>query len=50
VNQSNFAMESMLDELCALGGFDRWQFRYDNALDEGLPTTTGQKYGQGARA
>ena len=45
VNQSNFAMESMLDELCALGGFDRWQFRYDNALDDGLPNTTGQVMG-----
>ncbi|MBW2433502.1 MAG: molybdopterin-dependent oxidoreductase, partial [Deltaproteobacteria bacterium] len=41
VNQSNFAMESMMDELCAKGGFDRWQFRYDNALDTGRMTTTG---------
>ena len=28
VNQATFAMESLVDELCARGGFDRWQFRY----------------------
>ena len=47
VNQSNFAMESMMDELCAKGGFDRWQFRYDNALDTGRMTTTGHVLGEG---
>ena len=47
VNQSNFAMESMMDELCAKGGFDRWQFRYDNALDTGGMTTTGHVLGKG---
>jgi aldehyde oxidoreductase len=47
VNQSNFAMESMMDELCARGGFDRWQFRYDNALDTGRMTTTGHVLGEG---
>jgi selenium-dependent xanthine dehydrogenase len=47
VNQSNFAMESMIDELCAKGGFDRWQFRYDNALDTGRMTTTGHVLGKG---
>lgn len=47
VNQSNFAMESMIDELCAQGGFDRWQFRYDNALDSGRMTTTGHILGEG---
>lgn len=47
VNQSNFAMESMIDELCAKGGFDRWQFRYDNALDTGRMTTSGQVLGEG---
>ena len=41
-NQATFAMESAIDELCEKAGFDRWQFRYDNALVEGLPTTTGQ--------
>ena len=42
VNQSNFAFESCLDELCKLGGFDRWQFRWDNALTEGRTIATGQ--------
>jgi aldehyde oxidoreductase len=35
VNQAVFAMESCVDELCQAGGFDRWQFRWDNALHEG---------------
>ncbi|MCP4748013.1 MAG: selenium-dependent xanthine dehydrogenase [Desulfobacteraceae bacterium] len=47
VNQSNFAMESLVDELCAKGGFDRWQFRYANALDTGKMTTTGHVLGEG---
>ena len=47
VNQVTFAMESAVDELCAQGGFDRWQFRYDNALDTGTQTATGQILGQG---
>ena len=42
VNQVTFAMESAIDELCELGGFDRWQFRYDNALGNGSKTITGQ--------
>ncbi len=42
VNQVTFAMESLMDELCEKGGFDRWQFRYDNALCEGRMTATGQ--------
>lgn len=51
VSQSNFAMESMVDELCVKGGFDRYQFRYDNALDVGRMTTTGHvlKDGVGLR-
>jgi selenium-dependent xanthine dehydrogenase len=51
VNQVTFAMESAIDELCEKGGFDRWQFRFDNALQNGLPTTTGQilKGGVGLR-
>ncbi len=40
-NQANFALESCIDELCKMGGFDRWQFRYDNALIDGLATATG---------
>ncbi len=42
VNQVTFAMESCIDDLCRQGGFDRWQFRYDNAVADGLETTTGQ--------
>jgi aldehyde oxidoreductase len=47
VNQATFAMESLIDELCARGGFDRWQFRYDNALTTGGTTTTGHVLGPG---
>ena len=47
VNQATFAMESLVDELCAKGGFDRWQFRYDNALAKGRMTTTGHVLGDG---
>ena len=50
-NQVAFALESCIDEICRLGGFDRWKFRYDNALVDGLSTSTGQKvYGVGIRA
>ncbi len=48
VNQVTFAMESLMDELCAKGGFDRWQFRFDNALDEGRTTATGQMLNRAA--
>jgi CO/xanthine dehydrogenase Mo-binding subunit len=41
VNQVTFAIETLVDDLCEMGGFDRWQIRYDNALDEGLKTTSG---------
>ena len=47
VNQSNFAMESMVDELCSKGGFDKYQFRYDNALHIGSMTTTGHVLQEG---
>ncbi len=47
VNQATFAMESLVDELCARGGFDPWQFRYDNALAQGRMTTTGHVLGEG---
>jgi aldehyde oxidoreductase len=47
VNQVTFAMESCVDMLCEKGGFDRWRFRYDNALDEGRMTATGQVLGAG---
>lgn len=42
VNQAAFGLESCLDDLCEQGGFDRWQFRYDNALQNGDVTSTGQ--------
>jgi selenium-dependent xanthine dehydrogenase len=42
VNQSAFGLESLIDELCEKGDFDRWQFRYDNALQNGDMTATGQ--------
>ena len=50
-NQVVFALEGLVDELCKKCGFDRWQFRYDNALTEGLKTATGQilKAGVGIR-
>jgi xanthine dehydrogenase molybdenum-binding subunit len=50
VNQTAFALESCLDDLCEQGGFDRWQFRYDNALDDGDMTATGQVIESGAGA
>ncbi len=42
VNQAIFGLESLIDDLCEQGDFDRWQFRYDNALDNGDMTATGQ--------
>lgn len=52
VNQTCFALESLIDELCDQGGFDRWQIRWDNALREGTMTGSGQvmKSGVGVRA
>ncbi|MEE4196174.1 MAG: selenium-dependent xanthine dehydrogenase [Bacteroidales bacterium] len=50
-NQVCFALESCIDDICKQGGFDRWQIRYDNALVDGLKTSTGQKvFGVGIRA
>jgi len=42
-NQVAFALESCIDDICEQAGFDRWQFRWDNALTDGLKTSTGQK-------
>ncbi len=42
-NQAIFGLESAIDELCEMANFDRWQFRFDNALEDGLSTGTGQK-------
>ncbi len=52
VNQVTFAMESCIDMLCEQGGFDRWQFRWDNALAAGRMTAAGQvlEGGVGVRA
>jgi CO/xanthine dehydrogenase Mo-binding subunit len=52
VNQTAFDLEVAIDDLCEQGGFDRWQFRYDNALDDGDMTATGQiiEAGAGAKA
>lgn len=47
VNQVTFAMESCIEQLCARGGFDPWQFRYDNVLDTGKKTASGQILGDG---
>lgn len=50
-NQVAFALESCIDDICEKAGFDRWQFRYDNALVDGLKTSTGQTvFGVGIRA
>ncbi|HOY38781.1 MAG TPA: selenium-dependent xanthine dehydrogenase [Bacteroidales bacterium] len=50
-NQAAFALESCIDVLCRKAGFDRWKFRWDNALVDGLRTSTGQKvFGVGIRA
>ena len=48
VNQVAFAIEGCIDDLCEKGGFDRWQFRYDNALTEGGMTSTGQIINRGS--
>jgi len=49
-NQAIFAVEVAIDEICEKAGFDRWKFRYDNALVDGLETGTGQKvYNVGIR-
>lgn len=48
VNQATFGLECCIDDLCEQGGFDRWQFRYDNALQDGDMTATGQVIEGGA--
>ena len=52
VNQVTFGLESCIDDLCDQAGFDRWKFRYDNALTDGGMTATGQviEGGAGVRA
>jgi aldehyde oxidoreductase len=43
VPQVVFAVEGCLEDLCKKGGFDRWQMRFDNALEDGATTATGQR-------
>ncbi len=42
VNQVTFAIEQCIDDLCEQGGFDRWEFRYNNAIKNGDVVSTGQ--------
>jgi aldehyde oxidoreductase len=50
VPQVAFAIESCVDEICRMGRFDRWQIRFDNALEDGAKTATGQVlYGVGLK-
>lgn len=45
--QASFAHDSQMDQLAEKMGMDPWQFRYINALREGLTTATGQKFSYG---
>ncbi len=47
VNQTNFAIESMLDMLAERVGIDGWEIRWRNALEEGDRFGTGQRLGPG---
>ncbi len=47
VNQSNFAVEGVLDLLAARVGIDGWEMRWRNALEEGDRFATGQRLGPG---
>ena len=47
VNQSNFAMEGVLDQLAEAVGIDGFEIRWRNALEEGDRFSTGQKLGPG---
>jgi aldehyde oxidoreductase len=42
VNQVAFAIEGSIDELCKMGGFDRWGFRSANVVRDGMMISTGQ--------
>ncbi len=46
-NQSNFAIEGMLDRLAERVGIDGWEIRWRNALDVGDRIGAGQKLGLG---
>ncbi len=47
VNQSNFAIEGVLDMLAEQVGIDGWEIRWRNALEEGERFGTGQRLGPG---
>ncbi|HLX32143.1 MAG TPA: selenium-dependent xanthine dehydrogenase [Gaiellaceae bacterium] len=47
VNQTNFAIEGLLDKLAAEVGIDGWEMRWRNALESGDRFGTGQKLGPG---
>ncbi len=47
VNQSNFAIEGVLDLLAERVGIDPWEIRWRNALEEGARFGTGQLLGPG---
>ena len=47
VNQSNFALEGVLDLLAEQVGIDGWEIRWRNAVDVGDRFGTGQKLGPG---
>ncbi len=47
VPQSTIAQECLFDELADAVGMDRLEFRYRNALTEGVPTVTGQVFSSG---
>jgi xanthine dehydrogenase molybdenum-binding subunit len=47
VNQSNFAVEGVLDTLAERVGIDGWEIRWRNALDVGCTFGTGQVLGPG---
>ena len=49
VNQTNFAIEGVLDLLAEQVGIDGWEIRWRNALDVGDRFGTGQKLGPGRR-
>lgn len=46
-NQSNFAIEGMLDRLAERTGLDSWEIRWRNAVEAGDIFGTGQRLGPG---
>ncbi len=50
VPQSAIAQESLFDELADKLAIDRLEFRINNALENGVPTVTGQVFDQGCGA